>query len=363
MEKVIFSEHRLNGNGILGHVSLNRPEVLNVLDVEMLRSIKVCLDDWQNREEVKAVFLDGSGERAFCAGGDIKKLYLHAKAGEEEKVEEFFKVEYSLDYAIHQFTKPMIVWGDGILMGGGIGLFVGASHRIVTERTVMAMPEVLIGLFPDVGASYFLNKMPFGLGRLLGVTGACFSASDGVFLGIADTLVDSACRELLWKTLLSQEDWKWASPEVVVDQVLGSFKKAVNQRDSEMFTCLEVLKPLCQAGSYSDFLNQLGQQGLSSQSSSESSSEWLERAKKRFFSSSPLSACVAWEQLQRSQNFSLEEAFLSETILVNRLVQRGEFQEGVRALLIDKDYSPRWRHSSFKSTPDNDDLGFFLSEG
>ena len=159
----------LNGkHGDIAKITLNNPKALNALNIEMIDAIQHILDTCENNSSIKAIFLQGSGEKAFCAGGDVVGLYHSMKETEKnavpEKASEFFTKEYKLDYRLHTYPKPLISWGNGIVMGGGIGLAAACSHRVVTENSMYAMPEVTIGLYPDVGASWFFNRMPNNVG-------------------------------------------------------------------------------------------------------------------------------------------------------------------------------------------------------
>src|SRR5690625_3226254 len=185
---VIFDELPTPDGGRIGIARLNSPKSLNALSLEMARQLDAKLQAWAVDSSVVAVWLEGVGDRAFCAGGDVVALYRsiveeeerRTAAGETRFDETYFTIEYQLDYRIHTYPKPILVWGNGIVMGGGMGLMVGASRRLVTETTLLAMPEVTIGLYPDIGASWFLNKMPLGIGAYLGLTGAQLNARDAL---------------------------------------------------------------------------------------------------------------------------------------------------------------------------------------
>ena len=175
----------------IGYIQLNSPKTLNALSLEMITCIYSKLLSWQNDQNIVAVFIEGAGDKAFCAGGDVVSLYhdLAYDSPDEQNTnsaQNYFTQEYQLDFLIQQYKKPIITWGNGIVMGGGVGLMVGASHRIVTENTKLAMPEVTIGLFPDVCGSYFLNKMPNNLGLFVGLTGAMLNAEDAIYSGLAN---------------------------------------------------------------------------------------------------------------------------------------------------------------------------------
>ena len=219
MSPVIFSEIKTKTEKRIALAELNAPQSLNALNMSMFELLHKQLLEWQSNDEIAMVILQGSGDKAFCAGGDVVSLY-HALKIERENITDsqsstvqetaetiiddqtiinsfgydFFALEYQVDQLIHEFTKPILVWGDGYIMGGGIGLFAGASHKVVTEKTLLAMPEVTIGLYPDVGASWFLNKVSNNTGLFLGITGAIFNAVDALNIGLANVAIKSSVK-------------------------------------------------------------------------------------------------------------------------------------------------------------------------
>jgi enoyl-CoA hydratase/carnithine racemase len=193
--RVLFSEQQ-SGHYAIGTIAVDNPRTLNALDMSMLRAMESKLLEWRARDDIACVVLHADSEKAFCAGGDVKSLVkgLQREPGMRFAVE-YFKTEYFVDYLIQVYPKPILCWADGITMGGGIGIMNGASCRVVTERTVMAMPEIAIGLFPDVGSTYFLNRLPAGLGLFLGLTGARFDGRDAVAIGMADGFAPSGKKQ------------------------------------------------------------------------------------------------------------------------------------------------------------------------
>ncbi|NRA62707.1 MAG: enoyl-CoA hydratase/isomerase family protein, partial [Psychrobium sp.] len=188
-QAIIYQFHNTSDGKKIVQATLNSEKSLNALNQEMIESLLEKLPLWQDDDNIIAILLDSAGDRAFCAGGDIVQLYRAMSDAPDSKqpyVEEFFTKEYRLDHLIHTYAKPIIVWGNGFVMGGGLGLMAGASHRIVTETSKVAMPEITIGLYPDVGATYFLNKMPDNLGLFLGLTAAQMNASDCLEVKLAD---------------------------------------------------------------------------------------------------------------------------------------------------------------------------------
>src|SRR3989338_11248303 len=203
---VLFSEESA-GRFRVGFITLDNPGSLNALDLRMLYAIEQKLLEWRARADIACLVLNATSEKAFCAGGDVKSLVNELKKEDNSAYgREYFAAEYFVDYFIHVYPKPILCWADGITMGGGIGIMNGASHRVVTERTVLAMPEIFIGLFPDVGGTYFLNRLPEGLGLFLGLTGARFDGLDAVALRMAEGLVSSNKKPHLFRSFASALD-------------------------------------------------------------------------------------------------------------------------------------------------------------
>ncbi|UKB85790.1 enoyl-CoA hydratase/isomerase family protein [Chryseobacterium sp. MEBOG06] len=323
----------------VGIITLNSEKTLNSLSLEMIEELKVVLDDWKISDEVNCIFLQGAGEKAFCAGGDVRKLYdaiIVQRSIDDTEVPQdcfdFFSKEYKLDYSVHTYPKPVIVWGHGIVMGGGIGLMVGASHRIVTERSKLAMPEITIGLYPDVGGTWFLNKMPSAYGFYLGLTGARLDGADCKFLGLADYYIESSSKETILKDLL-QTEWNGSYHKTVSD-ILENISK-------------DIIIPESQASAHQSFIQQF--EGLKSLEefreiiiNQEDKDDWINNGLESFEAGSPSSAHIIFRQLKEGKTLSLEEVFQSELNLSCQCCIHPDFAEGVRALLVDKDRSPKW---------------------
>lgn len=338
---VVFEEWAVTG-GRLAVVRLNTPKSLNALSLEMIRLLTPRLRQWQQDDEVLAVWLEAEGDKAFCAGGDIVALYRDMiepqPAGQGMGLgEAFFTEEYELDQLIHNFGKPVVCWGHGIVMGGGIGIMAGASHRVVTERSMLAMPEVNIGLYPDVGAGWFLNRMPGRTGLFLGLTGARMNGADALFLGLADRFISHELKgEVV--TALQAADWQQADAEAVVNRVLRQFEQASTavKPESPVREHLDVINRLTDGDSLQQIVAQLKDAG--------EGSEWLQKATRSLDGASPTSQAVFWQHLKLARHMSLTEVFALELGLSLKCLSKGEFAEGVRALLIDKDQQPRWRY-------------------
>ena len=211
-DSVLFETATAANGRLIGLITLNAPKSLNALNFNMIKLLTPQLKAWANDDAIAMVILKGAGEKAFCAGGDVVSLHHAMAQGEPTSlVEEFFTQEYKLDYLIHTYVKPILVWGNGIVMGGGLGLMAGASHRVVTETSRIAMPEQTIGLYPDVGGSYFLHKMPKSVGLFLGLTSASINCDDACFVSLADHFIDSGKYNDMLNTILATSWSKSAS--------------------------------------------------------------------------------------------------------------------------------------------------------
>ena len=189
-ELIKFKEHKKPDNSILLEIELNNQKKLNALNFDMIVTLNKKLKEWKNKQELSAVFIHSEGDKAFCAGGDIVQLYSiiseSKKSGEDPALaaQDFFQTEYETDYILSHFPKPVVLWGTGVVMGGGMGLFMSVSHPIVTETSLLAMPEISIGFFPDVGASYFLSQIKEGIGKYLALTACRLNASEALYLNL-----------------------------------------------------------------------------------------------------------------------------------------------------------------------------------
>ncbi|GAA5214761.1 enoyl-CoA hydratase/isomerase family protein [Corallincola platygyrae] len=335
----------------LGVLRLHAPSKLNALSLTMVKGIGEQLTAWADDDSVVAVWLDGEGEKAFCAGGDIVDMYHAMKARPNQiqnEVRDFFTLEYTTDHQIHTYSKPIVVWGDGIVMGGGIGLLAGASHRLVTERSRLAMPEISIGLYPDVAGTWFLPKMPNKAGLFLGLTGAQINGSDAVYLGMADHRIGSenmhalmhCLSELPWQGdasdfgMLSASLDKLTLPSQAPDLSLPMGYLAHQQQVSQ----------LCQGDSLADVVEDI------LKTPCDEDEVWLSRAKANLKAGSPVTAHIVWQVMQQPPH-SLADAFRQELGLSCRCAESGEFAEGVRALLVDKDRDPKWLYPDINAVP------------
>jgi enoyl-CoA hydratase/carnithine racemase len=339
--------------GCAGLITLNRPQALNALSLPMIRAITAALLEWKTQSAIKLVTVRGMGKNpahatdstapafapfgSFCAGGDIRFFHQAALAG-DASLEDFFTEEYELNYLIHTYPKPTIAFMDGIVMGGGMGISQGASHRIVTERTKMAMPETGIGLFPDVGGGYFLSRCPGSVGEYLALTGQMIGAEDAVANQLADVQASSADLHSLWDALPAMSDASATS----IDNLLAtkriasraSFHWAIGQNRSKIDTifALKTIPEIMQA------LEQAG-------------TAWASETAATLRKRSPLMLHVVLELVRRARTMSLADDLRMERDLVHHCFHTKHLQrsgassetvEGIRALAVDKDHAPRW---------------------
>jgi len=352
---VIFDELVTECGFKIGHATLCKPAALNALNLDMINLLTPQLEKWQQDPNIAMVFLDGSGDRAFCAGGDIVSMYQSMQdsqstnegpsKGNSLALQEFFTKEYQLDYLIHSYSKPVLVWGNGIVMGGGLGLMNGGSHRIVTETSRIAMPEISIGLYPDVGGSHFLNAMPAGSGLFLGLTGASINATDALFSQLADYFIPQESKDTLFTKLLSAS-WQEDMFEQTLTRICDEFHTGHIEQLPEGNLNIQ-----------QDWLMKLATQTDLAQavnlilSVSADDNKWLSKAQKTLKNGSPITAHLVFEQLRRGKDKTLAECFQMELGMSCQCGEFGEFQEGVRALLIDKDNQPNWRFKSVEQVP------------
>ena len=323
--------------GVLGVIVLDKPKALNALSTDMIEAMQAILDSWSDDDEVKAIWIEGAGEKAFCAGGDVVMLYHSmqetARGAVPAKAHEFFTKEYKLDQTIHNYSKPVIVYADGIVMGGGLGVAVGGSHRIVTERSMIAMPEVTIGLYPDVGASWFFNRMPGRCAEFLGMTGARMNAADALFTKLADFMVDTNDLVELQDAILSSD-----GTHNGLTAAIQSVQAEQQVHESRLWVYHELINELMAPVDLVGVVQQF--------EDFESEDKWLSMAAKALVNGCPMTLHLVREQIKRGKHMSLSEVFDMEIVMSTQCAMHPDLAEGIRALLIDKDGNPQWSSAS-----------------
>jgi enoyl-CoA hydratase/carnithine racemase len=359
MSASILFEELPAATGKLGRVTLNIEATLNSLTLEMVDLLQAQLDAWRDDDSITAIFMEGAGERAFCAGGDVHALHassIETPGGPCEYAESFFTREYRMNYSLHTYSKPIICWGHGIVMGGGLGVMAACSHRVVTEKTRIAMPEVTIALFPDVGGSWFLNHMPGSAGEFLALTGASINAADAIYTGIADRFIASEHKGAVLDALLA-ENWQTGSAanHARVRHVLRPFSgQSIGALPAgQVEPHMGSINVLCDGDSVHDIIDNIT--GIDTED------PWLVKARNSLAHGSSLAARWIHRQLWETRFASLREVFQAEIQLATHIVRHPEFAEGVRALLIDKDREPAWQYATSRDIPDTELDKFFTA--
>lgn len=343
-EAPVTFEERVAANGsLIGIATLNAPKTLNGLSLDMARLLDRQLAAWAGDDRVAMVLMEGAGEKAFCAGGDLHSLY-RSMLGYRERgskdvrdnayASDFFSVEYRLDYRIHTYPKPVLCWGHGIVMGGGIGLMAGASHRVVTERSRLAFPEITIGLYPDVGGSYLLHRVPDRAGLFLALTGAPLGAGDAIHAGLADVMLPSDSRAALDNALVVAA---WTADAgtnaAILSNVLARFAAPAPAGPLQQHA--RTISNACAQRELDAIVSAIR--------TMPGDDPWLATARQTLDAGSPGSARLAYELQRRVGALTLADTFRLEYVVSLHCAAHGDFAEGIRALLIDKDRSPRWQ--------------------
>ena len=362
-QTVLFEERKAANGARIGIATLNAIKTLNALSLEMIDLLAERLAAWAADPDVALVALDGAGEKAFSAGADLHKMHetMLAHHASERRGDirgnayaaAFFGHEYRLDYLIHTYSKPLLCWGHGIVMGGGVGLLSGASHRVVTGQSRLAMPEITIGLFPDVGGSWLLGRMPGAAGLFLALTGARLQAADALFVKLADYCIDHEHKAAVFDAIVSQA---WTQEPEQNGRLLAAVLREFAQPDlgpGPLRTNFDRVNKLCSAPELMHIVGAIT--GL------KTGDAWLAQAAATLAAGSPSSAALSYELQRRTKHLSLADVFRTEFIAALHCARRPDFAEGIRALLIDKDQRPRWQPASLEQVTHEWTEGFFAS--
>ena len=362
-QPVLFEERRAGNGARIGVARLNAERALNSLSLQMIDLLTERLCAWAVDPGVALVVLEGAGEKAFSAGADLHKVHetmlAHHASSQRDDIRGnayaagFFGREYRLDFAIHTYPKPLLCWGHGIVMGGGVGLMSGASHRVVTNESRVAMPEITIGLYPDVGGSWLLGRMPGATGLFLALTGARLQASDALFVKLADYCVDHSRKSAVFEALMGQQ---WTGSHADDDRLLSAVLQGFATADlphGPLRQHFDRINKLCGHGELQDIVSAIS--GLKTEDA------WLARAGATLAAGSPSTAALSYELQRRAKYLSLADVFRMEFVAALHCARRPDFAEGIRALLIDKDQRPRWQPPTLAQVTPEWTEGFFVS--
>jgi enoyl-CoA hydratase/carnithine racemase len=360
---VVFEE-KISANGaLIGVARLNAEKTLNALSLEMIDALAGRLAAWAANPGVALVILEGAGEKAFSAGADLHRMHeamlAHHVSAQRDDIRgndyaaAFFGREYRLDYMIHTYPKPVLCWGHGIVMGGGVGLMSGASHRVVTHESRIAMPEITIGLFPDVGGSWLLGRLPGASGLFLALTGARLQASDALFIKLADYCIDHARKPAVYEALCALP---WTPASAANHRLLSAGLSGFAQMrlaHGPLREHFDLINQLCSGRELIDIAAAIT--GLKSED------VWLARAAATLAAGSPSTAALSHELQRRAEHLSLADVFRMEFVAALHCARRPDLAEGIRALLIDKDQRPRWQPPTLAQITPEWTGGFFES--
>lgn len=340
--------------GRLASITLNNPNKLNALSLEMVRQISSALHQWKDDPEIDAVIFKASEGRAFCSGGDIKSFYYSGMDYRRGEVSQkvpliFFSEEYYLNKQIANYPKPTIVLMDGITMGGGYGIAGHCQYRIASENTVFAMPEVQIGFFPDVGSIYHLLKAPFNLGRFLALTGIHIKVGDMMTAKLADYYVEANVYKSLFNELIKQE----ALSADNIQGLIESYASVAPESELLKDAAREIEAIFSPGAEMSSIITQLEEQDA----------PWAKDALVALRKASPLSVMIAASYLEKAKDMDVNDVLAMDFILVQHFIAGGNMYEGIRAALIDKDKTPLWEYDSYDSVDAEHVNSYFKSTG
>lgn len=331
--------------GAAGMVLLDRPKALNALNLPMVRELARALDAWEKDPAVERIVVASTSEKAFCAGGDIRTLHDLGKAGRQDEMLAFWAEEYVLNARIQSYPKPYIALIDGIVMGGGVGISLHGSHRIAGDRYLFAMPEVGIGFFPDVGATYALPRLPGAAGIYLALTGDRVGAADALAFGLVTHAAPSARMAELTEALTRRG---------ALDEILAEFSHDPGQ--PKLAAERETIADCFGAPTLPEILARLD-------AAAGDGSAFAAKLRQTLAVKSPTSVAIAFEQMRRGATLDFAEAMRTEFRIVSRIAHGHDFYEGVRAVVIDKDHAPHWQPATLDDVDPADIAAYFAPLG
>ncbi|AXF57247.1 enoyl-CoA hydratase/isomerase family protein [Salicibibacter kimchii] len=334
--EVTFSTNRKG----LATITLNRPKALNSLTLDMIVAIGEQLDAWREDPAVQVIIMDGAGEKGFCAGGDIKTLSEAQNGGNSfDKAREFFKEEYRVDLMVKEYPKPIVACLDGVVMGGGVGLTQGASHRIVTSRTKWAMPEMNIGFFPDVGAVHLLNQAPGHAGRYLALTSATIKAADVLYIGAAEHYVSELTGLL---DQLHEIDWvNETDPTGKLDALLDE-AGSTPEKEATLASMQDDIDHYFNADTIESIVEKL----------SSGDDAFVAETRETLLSKSPVSEKVTLKHMIDSESKSLAETLEMDLVIAVNFLEHDDFYKGVEAVIFKKNQSPDYTYKNLEDISD-----------
>jgi enoyl-CoA hydratase/carnithine racemase len=348
----------------IGFIELERPKALNALSTGMIRAIHAALEQWREDPDVVAVVVRSAHPRAFCAGGDIRFLYESAQRGESDARDTFFIEEYRLNHAIFTYPKPYIALMNGVVMGGGMGISQGAHRtgglRVVTGSTKMAMPETRIGLFPDVGAGWFLARTPGALGRYLAVTGETIGAADALYAGLADAYIDDDALPALLESLRGETFAHGSEVVACVERAAAAHQVTPAPDASSLANSRALIDRHFALPDIGQILASLEQVGAAGSAESADEAGWAEQTVAVLRERSPLSMAISLDVVSRAEG-SMADVLRRDLDLTRTCFEDGDVVEGIRARIIDKDNAPRWRFARIEDVSADDVARMFVS--
>lgn len=335
-------------NNHIGIIKLNRIKALNALSLSMINDIKKALLAWENDPDIFMIYMSSLNDKAFCAGGDVKKLYQHAMNDDLDYVSTYLSNQYAMDYIIHSYPKPIITYVNGYIFGGGVGLAMGSKFLITSEHTKYAMPETQIGFFPDVGASYFLNNLPNHVGRYIGLLGQTLDYRDLIYLGIADYHILASnwnsIEDILYKK-------KWIKDEIIyqLKHIFSTYNE-IDEHKSYIEKHESHMNHIFSYNTIKDIIDHLSSNEI-----------YAKDIKQTLLKMSPTALNITLELFKKAEGKDLLDCLKIEHDLSLTVVQTYDFKEGVRSLLVDKDKTFNWNPKTYKKVKIKDIKNLFIT--